>query len=271
MKKRAVRGFTLIELLVVIAIIAVLMGILMPALRKVKEQGKAAVCKANLRSWGLVWRMYADDHNGKFPDGNAVTGWERGSWIISLRNYWKDKDQILLCPNAKQHNIGSKWGSVRYAYEPGDDAQGQQELASYGLNLWCYSFGRSVSSVQGRPRNFHFQTIHEKNMMNVPLFLDSMWRGGGPWYGDTSGSSTNPSFAGIRPPDENGQWLNWEYEMMHFAMDRHSGGVNAVFVDGAVRHVGIKGLWKLKWHKQYNTSAGYTGEWPGWMAHFSDK
>ncbi len=136
-------GFTLIELLVVIAIIALLMSILMPALHKVRDQGRSTVCKANLRSWGMVWRMYADDHNGKFPDGNAGAGWERGSWIVSLRNYWERKDQILLCPNAKKHNVGVKWGSHIHAFEPGDDLAGQNELASYGLNLWCYSFSRT--------------------------------------------------------------------------------------------------------------------------------
>jgi prepilin-type N-terminal cleavage/methylation domain-containing protein len=54
------RGFTLIELLVVIAIIAVLMAILLPALNRVKEQGKRAVCLSNLRQLTMAWIMYAD-------------------------------------------------------------------------------------------------------------------------------------------------------------------------------------------------------------------
>ena len=48
------RGFTLVELLVVIAIIAVLMAILMPALRRVKEQANMIKCQANLDQWGLL-------------------------------------------------------------------------------------------------------------------------------------------------------------------------------------------------------------------------
>jgi prepilin-type N-terminal cleavage/methylation domain-containing protein/prepilin-type processing-associated H-X9-DG protein len=56
-------GFTLIELLVVIAIIALLMSILMPALSKVKEQGRTIVCQSNLHQYGLAMRMYLDDNN----------------------------------------------------------------------------------------------------------------------------------------------------------------------------------------------------------------
>ena len=59
--KRFLTGFTLIELLVVIAIIAVLMAILIPALHRVREQGKRAVCLSHLKQLGLVWIMYADD------------------------------------------------------------------------------------------------------------------------------------------------------------------------------------------------------------------
>lgn len=71
---RRSKGFTLIELLVVIAIIAILMGILMPALNIAREQGKRAACLGNLKQMTLAWMMYADDNDGKMVNGNTGTG-----------------------------------------------------------------------------------------------------------------------------------------------------------------------------------------------------
>ncbi|MCP4197840.1 MAG: type II secretion system protein, partial [Proteobacteria bacterium] len=60
-------GFTLIELLVVIAIIAVLMGVLIPALRKARESAKRTWCQNSTRSLTLAWVMYAEANDGKIP------------------------------------------------------------------------------------------------------------------------------------------------------------------------------------------------------------
>jgi len=65
------RGFTLIELLVVIAIIAVLMAVLLPALNRVREQGKRAVCLSNMRQLALAWMLYADENDNKIVNGAA--------------------------------------------------------------------------------------------------------------------------------------------------------------------------------------------------------
>jgi prepilin-type N-terminal cleavage/methylation domain-containing protein/prepilin-type processing-associated H-X9-DG protein len=65
------RAFTLIELLVVIAVIAVLMGILMPALQKAKEQGQTAVCQGNLKGYTLATAMYAQDNDDEYSDSDV--------------------------------------------------------------------------------------------------------------------------------------------------------------------------------------------------------
>jgi prepilin-type N-terminal cleavage/methylation domain-containing protein len=81
MKKRA---FTLIELLVVIAIIALLMGILMPALQKVRDQGKRTHCVANVRTLSLGWTVYIQEYDYKLP--GAMINNEPDAWVQSPPN-----------------------------------------------------------------------------------------------------------------------------------------------------------------------------------------
>ena len=68
------KGFTLIELLVVIAIIAVLLAIIMPAVRRVKESARQTICKSNLRNVGLAVFMYLDDNDRKLPYYSSANG-----------------------------------------------------------------------------------------------------------------------------------------------------------------------------------------------------
>jgi prepilin-type N-terminal cleavage/methylation domain-containing protein/prepilin-type processing-associated H-X9-DG protein len=96
------RGFTLIELLVVIAIIAVLMAILMPALSRVKEQGKRVVCLSNLKQLTLAWILYADDNddvlvNGAIGYSNQNMSWgdhrNETAWVDALLTGWQSLEQ----------------------------------------------------------------------------------------------------------------------------------------------------------------------------------
>ena len=68
-KRSSGRGFTLVELLVVIAIIAVLVGLLLPAVSGVKQMGRKAACLSNLRQLGIAVHTYAQDYGGHIPYG----------------------------------------------------------------------------------------------------------------------------------------------------------------------------------------------------------
>ncbi len=95
MSKRT--GFTLIELLVVIAIIALLLSIIVPALKEVKKAGKVIVCKSNLRQLTMGMRLYAEANNGKAP---AFVHDPGDYWYFDIAPYLgSDK------PSAKHTNL----------------------------------------------------------------------------------------------------------------------------------------------------------------------
>ena len=254
---RKAQGFTLVELLVVIAIIALLMAILMPALARVRMQAKAVVCTQQLKQWALVFRMYTGENDGYFMCCCSGGPWGDGGmgywWIECLRPYYKDDDLRLCSTATKAYDEG---GKVPFGAWVADEQL--RDLGSYGPNGWICNTPQSFDVVHGRPTAWNWRRSDVKGTANIPVFLDALWVDAWP--------------LSVDEPAPYEWWLAdivGVNEMRRFCVNRHNSGVNVLFMDSSVRHVGLKSLWRLKWHRTYDTN-GDLPNWPEWMANMPD-
>jgi len=234
------------------------MGILLPILGKVRKQAKVIICQSNLKQWGHIFLMYADNNNGHMPSTSS-------EWPAILQSRCDNSKGVNCCPVATklvseggQHPFAAFF-SGGVAFPPTGGLDGYS--GSYGINGWvCNPPSEVTINSFGLPTANNWRGVNVTGASNVPLLLDSMWIDS---YPDTT--NIPPPFDG----DEYGSGSMGSRQMRFFCINRHDGFVNGLFLDFSVRKIGLKELWKLKWHRNSDLNAP-TPEWPDWMQKFRD-
>ena len=259
------KAFTLIELLVVVAIIALLLSIVMPALRAAREIAQRTICSSNLRQWNLMVKFYLDDNANVFPDSGTpgLTGWNHGQWWIQrFKIYGYDDMDVLLCPKAilpPEHAPGDEavfptkhnecWGSLD---RPPAAPVREWTWASYAPNAWIMDTRYHTWGAPGPKEWFWGRLDKVSAPYQVPLFADSRWVDVWPHHTDA-------------PGDQEWGGSGSSGYMPTVTLTRHGSKTNVVYMDGSGAGVDIKELWNLKWHREFRVGHRDNYNWPAWM------
>jgi prepilin-type N-terminal cleavage/methylation domain-containing protein/prepilin-type processing-associated H-X9-DG protein len=213
-------AFTLIELLVVIAIIAVLAGLLLPALAKAKAKAKQIQCLSEMKQWGVAFNMYVEDNEGKIPhEGWGTSGevvLETWSQVSAAKSAWYNAlAHSLNKPPASDYGMPSKreefYDAASLFRCPSVALPRQARDPAYQFALFSRAMNSQLITWPNVP-TILFSSIndHERTV----LFLDNRLAGEPKMAGQEERYLGQPAAYANRFPGQ-----------------RHSGGANLVFAD----------------------------------------
>lgn len=208
------RGFTLIELLVVIAIISLLMGILLPALNRARQQAKKITCLSNMRQMGIAMQAYLMDSDNHLPPSSCRQDDPEKYWLCILTKYTR-QGLLFRCPSDRTKNFVD-WN------KPLDEQPDDLRYSSFAVNALL---------DPGYPR--YPPGSGYNNILRICRPMYCIWISEAP-DSFTGGDHVHPD-----------QWLgSVSYAKKFVAWNRHLGTSNYLFVDGHAEN--------LKFEQTYN-------------------
>ena len=225
------RGFTIIELLVAIAIIAILAGMLLPALGVARESARSARCSSNLKQLGVAFAVYTSANDGFYPCARWKTG-AKTRWIGALSKYIGGSvedpsiqstpgtgnriiNDVFVCPSiSRSRNQLASGDRANYA-----------RTGSYGYNWMTFGPFHGDTASAALPRTYPVMVDNIRVPSRTILVADA--------FGDSSRSDGVHAYTIDPPVPLSGRWGSGSGGQTP-ADPRHGGKFNAVFADGHV-------------------------------------
>lgn len=207
MSKTVRRAFTLVELLVVIGIIAILVGILLPAMGRAREQAKRTVCASQLQQLAALWHMYANDYKGAFPYFPPIPEFPAwGNWTLItvaerqlvIDRYKIRSGKIFYCPNYSSFSRVGRSAEDDWTI-PRTDTNPDTHYVGYSVYAaQPYGTDNSILLKNNVPPPFR---NNEKRLAERPLMMDETMRFAPPYtlrptYGYSTHFEKGPTPAG---------------------------------------------------------------------------